>query len=234
MDDITNFTEQILEPYPLSDEDPGKPRFDEILQLFQKDFTSPFDCSIAKQCDDDDDDDDDVKEDFFDVDLELLDKNLLNESAAAIKAEEDQLFISQDEDTTEDNQFDDDDDSYSDGDEDDEEPVAKRPKKAKLPTKLSAEAKKTYDEDLKLYVCPHCNLQLKAGMTNHLKWHKEHPNEKYPSRSTCEHCGKTFKKIGILRAHIVRMHSNLPKKFKCAYEGCDRAFKVPKCTITTP
>ena len=194
-------------------EDPGKPKFDEILQLFQKDFTN-FDCSIAKPCDDD------VKEDFFDVDLDLLDKNLLEESGT-IKAED---FISQDdEDTTETFDYDDD-DSFSD--EDEEEPKAKRPKKAKPITKLSAEAKKTYDEDLKLYVCPHCNLQLKAGMTNHLKWHKEHPNEKYPSRSTCEHCGKTFKKIGILRAHIVRMHSNLPKKFKCAYEGCDRAFKV--------
>lgn len=96
----------------------------------------------------------------------------------------------------------------------------------KVSKRLSNEAKATYDPESKLYTCPHCNLQLKAGMTNHLKWHKEHPEESYPSRSTCEHCGKTFKKIGILRAHIHRMHSNMPKKFKCTYEGCQRAFKM--------
>lgn len=96
----------------------------------------------------------------------------------------------------------------------------------KVSKRLSNEAKSTYDPESKLYTCPHCNLQLKAGMTNHLKWHKEHPEEIYPSRSTCEHCGKTFKKIGILRAHIHRMHSNMPKKFKCTYEGCQRAFKM--------
>ena len=98
--------------------------------------------------------------------------------------------------------------------------------KSKTSGKISLEAKRAFNEDLGLYICPHCNLQLKAGMTNHLKWHKEHPNDVYPSRSTCESCGKTFKKIGILRAHIMRMHSNLPKKFKCTFEGCDKAFKV--------
>ena len=98
--------------------------------------------------------------------------------------------------------------------------------KRKVSKRLSNEAKTTYDPKSKLYTCPHCNLQLKAGMTNHLRWHKEHPQETYPSRSTCEHCGKTFKKIGILRAHINRMHSNMPKKFKCTYEGCERAFKM--------
>ncbi len=103
----------------------------------------------------------------------------------------------------------------------------KRVRKKKVKKgKLSAEAKATYDDDLKVYVCPKCNLRLKAGMTNHLKWHKDHPDEVYPSRATCEHCGKTFKKIGILRAHIIRMHSNMPKQFKCTYEGCGRAFKV--------
>ena len=102
----------------------------------------------------------------------------------------------------------------------------KKPSKRKVSKKLALEAKATYDTVLKLYICPICNLQLKAGMTNHLKWHREHPEETYPSRSTCEHCGKTFKKIGILRAHIVRMHSNMPKKFKCTYSGCDRAFKM--------
>ena len=115
-------------------------------------------------------------------------------------------------------------------DEDDlsfsEEESKPKKKNLKRTNKLSSEAKSTYDPDLKLYVCPHCHLQLKAGMTNHLKWHREHPEEIYPSRSTCEHCGKTFKKIGILRAHIVRMHSNMPKKFKCSYEGCERAFKM--------
>ena len=45
------------------------------------------------------------------------------------------------------------------------------------PHQLASEAKSTYNESLKLYVCPHCNLQLKAGMTNHLKWHKQHPSE---------------------------------------------------------
>ena len=103
--------------------------------------------------------------------------------------------------------------------------------KSKTSGKVSLEAKKAFNEDLGIYICPHCNLQLKAGMTNHLKWHKEHPNEIYPSRSTCEICGKTFKKIGILRAHIMRMHSNLPKKFKCAFEGCDKAFKVSSSYI---
>ena len=98
--------------------------------------------------------------------------------------------------------------------------------KSKSSKKVSLEAKRTFNEDLGLYICPHCNLQLKAGMTNHLKWHKEHPDDIYPSRSTCESCGKTFKKIGILRAHIMRMHSNLPKKFVCPFEGCDKAFKV--------
>lgn len=120
--------------------------------------------------------------------------------------------------------------SFSDDDSeefDEEKPVKKAVKsRQKTRNKLATQAKETYDEDLKMYVCPHCSLQLKAGMTNHLKWHLEHPGEAYPSRSTCEHCGKTFKKIGILRAHIFRMHSNMPKKFKCTYEGCDRAFKM--------
>ena len=80
--------------------------------------------------------------------------------------------------------------------------------KSKTSKKISLQAKKTFNEDLGLYICPYCNLQLKAGMTNHLKWHKEHPNDVYPSRSTCESCGKTFKKIGILRAHIIRMHTS--------------------------
>ena len=88
-------------------------------------------------------------------------------------------------------------------------PLKKKSSKSKTSNKkISVQAKKTFNEDLGLYICPYCNLQLKAGMTNHLKWHKEHPNDIYPSRSTCESCGKTFKKIGILRAHIIRMHTS--------------------------
>ena len=89
-------------------------------------------------------------------------------------------------------------------------PLKKKFKKSKSKSskKISLQAKKTFNEDLGLYICPYCNLQLKAGMTNHLKWHKEHPSDVYPSRSTCESCGKTFKKIGILRAHIIRMHTS--------------------------
>ena len=91
---------------------------------------------------------------------------------------------------------------------------------------LRTEAKSTYDAALQLYVCPYCPLQVKGGMTNHLKWHRDHPTEAYPSRTTCPYCGKTFQKSGILRAHIRRLHSNLPKNFTCPHPGCSKAFKM--------
>jgi len=208
---IRNFIHQLLMPTrPLKNEIMGcEGAFEDILAFFQATPAPSF-------CTDEEIDRKQIK-DIVGIDTSSAFKDLVLQSQELERSEDDEGVDS-------DGIFEDienDDLSLSD-----DEPKIKKRIKRKEPHQLASEAKSTYNESLKLYVCPHCNLQLKAGMTNHLKWHKQHPSEVYPSRSTCEHCGKTFKKIGILRAHIVRMHSNMPKKFLCPFEGCNRAFKM--------
>ena len=56
--------------------------------------------------------------------------------------------------------------------------------------------------------------------------HEDHPGETYQTRNNCKICGRFNATHFMLKMHMTRMHSNMPKTFKCDYQGCGKTFRV--------
>ena len=55
---------------------------------------------------------------------------------------------------------------------------------------------------------------------------KDHPGENYQARNNCKVCGRFNATHFMLKMHMTRMHSNMPKTFKCNENGCEKTFRV--------
>merc|ERR1712141_372714 len=121
----------------------------------------------------------------------------------------------------------------SDADEDwfpEEDPMVETTKKRvsfKKTGKFSQEVYSSYDESRRLFVCRHCGTERKRSdrLALHLQWHEDHPGENYQTRNNCKICGRFNATHFMLKMHMTRMHSNLPKTFKCNENGCVKTFR---------
>jgi len=92
---------------------------------------------------------------------------------------------------------------------------------------FTEEVMQSYDELRRLFVCRHCGTERKRSdrLALHLKWHQDHPGENYQTRNNCKICGRFNATYFMLKMHMTRMHTDMPKNFHCLHEGCGKAFR---------
>ncbi len=101
-------------------------------------------------------------------------------------------------------------------------------KKASCQGTLADEVLESFDDERRVFVCKHCGIERKRSdrLAAHLKWHLDHPGEEYQTRNSCKICGRFNATYFMLKVHMKRMHSDMPKQFRCDHEGCAKAFRV--------
>ena len=94
--------------------------------------------------------------------------------------------------------------------------------------KFTEEVMQSYDESRRIFVCRHCGTERKRSdrLALHLKWHQDHPGENYQTRNNCKICGRFNATYFMLKMHMTRMHTDMPKTFHCLHEGCGKSFRV--------
>ena len=99
--------------------------------------------------------------------------------------------------------------------------------------KFSEEVLRSYDESRRLFVCRLCGTERKRSdrLALHLQWHEDHPGESYQTRNNCKICGRFNATYFMLKMHMTRMHTDMPKTFKCQHEGCGKFFRVSNCCL---
>ncbi len=101
-------------------------------------------------------------------------------------------------------------------------------KKSKEIEEDDIEVMDSFDDERRVFVCKFCGAEWKRSdrLANHLKWHFKHPGENYQARNTCKVCGRFNATYFMLKVHMKRMHSELPKPFICDHDDCGKAFRV--------
>ena len=94
--------------------------------------------------------------------------------------------------------------------------------------KFSEEVLQSYDDSRRLFVCRHCGTERKRSdrLALHLQWHEDHPEENYQTRNNCKICGRFNATYFMLKMHMTRMHTDMPKTFHCMHEGCGKSFRM--------
>ena len=67
---------------------------------------------------------------------------------------------------------------------------------------------------------------MNGPLALHLQWHEDHPGESYQTRNNCKICGRFNATYFMLKMHMTRMHTDMPKTFQCLQDGCGKAFRV--------
>ena len=93
--------------------------------------------------------------------------------------------------------------------------------------KFSEEVLRSYDESRRIFVCRMCGTERKRSdrLALHLQWHEDHPGETYQTRNNCKICGRFNATYFMLKMHMTRMHTDMPKTFQCLQDGCGKAFR---------
>ncbi len=109
--------------------------------------------------------------------------------------------------------------------EEDEEP--KKQKCFKKVGKFSEQVSQSYDSERRIFVCAMCGTERKRSdrLAHHLQWHEDHPGESYQARNNCPICGRYNATYFMLKMHMTRMHTDMPKTFVCGVGGCGKAFR---------
>ena len=94
--------------------------------------------------------------------------------------------------------------------------------------KFSEEVLRSYDDSRRIFVCRTCGTERKRSdrLALHLQWHEDHPGESYQTRNNCKICGRFNATYFMLKMHMTRMHTDMPKTFQCLQDGCGKAFRV--------
>ena len=66
---------------------------------------------------------------------------------------------------------------------------------------------------------------MNGPLALHLQWHEDHPGETYQTRNNCKICGRFNATYFMLKMHMTRMHTDMPKTFQCLQDGCGKAFR---------
>ena len=79
-----------------------------------------------------------------------------------------------------------------------------------------------------IFVCQDCGTERKRSdrLALHMQWHEDHPGDSYQTRNNCKICGRFNATYFMLKMHMTRMHTDMPKTFQCQHEGCGKAFRV--------
>jgi len=88
--------------------------------------------------------------------------------------------------------------------------------------KFSEEVLRSYDDSRRIFVCRTCGTERKRSdrLALHLQWHEDHPGESYQTRNNCKICGRFNATYFMLKMHMTRMHTDMPKTFQCLQDGC--------------